>query len=144
MCAKSVNASVLTAQLLGLIAYHVCGATFTVSTTNESGDGSLRAAIVAANGTPEANIILFDIAVSQPRIISLSSALPPISGALSIINDRPADQTMTVQRSANAGTPNFRIFATARQSSLLISGLVITNGFTTEAGGALRLICRRP
>jgi parallel beta-helix repeat protein len=56
----------------------------TVSNINDSGTGSLRQAILGANGTPGKNLILFNIPGACPRTINLSTALPVISESVSI------------------------------------------------------------
>lgn len=131
--------------LLGCAALCADGATFTVTTTNDSGPGSLRDAIVAANATPEADVIVFDPAGPPPRVIALSSALPALTGILSILNDRPGDQPITVQRSAASGTPEFRIFEVRDLTpdgginpvTLVLSGLTISNGLEEYWGAGI-------
>jgi len=56
---------------------------FTVTTTNDSGPGSLRQAILDANATPGPDSIDFNIA-SGPQTILPSSALPIITGTVLI------------------------------------------------------------
>lgn len=60
----------------------VHAATFIVSTTSDSGAGSLRQALVDANATAGADTITF--AVNVRGVISLSTALPPITEALTL------------------------------------------------------------
>ena len=55
-----------------------------VTNTNDSGAGSLRAAILDANANPIDNIIGFNISGACPRTIALNTELPPIVGNLSI------------------------------------------------------------
>ena len=52
---------------------------FPVTTTADSGDGSLRQAILAADGAMGTNTITFDIAGPGPYIIEPQSALPSIT-----------------------------------------------------------------
>lgn len=59
-------------------------ANFDVTNINDSGAGSLRAAILNANTTPGADTITFSIAGSGPHTIQLASALPTITDALTI------------------------------------------------------------
>src|SRR6185436_8327810 len=56
---------------------------FTVTTTNDSGAGSLRQAILDANAASGPDSIYFNIG-SGPQIIRPSSALPIITGAVLI------------------------------------------------------------
>jgi len=55
-------------------------ATFTVTNTNDSGPGSLRQALIDANGAAGADDIAFTVV--PPATISLLSALPAITGPL--------------------------------------------------------------
>jgi hypothetical protein len=59
--------------------------TYTVINTNDSGGGSLRHAINLSNAdTARANVITFDIGGTGIQTISLLSALPPITQAVTI------------------------------------------------------------
>ena len=52
--------------------------TFTVTNTNDSGDGSLRQAMTLAAATPDPDTILFDIPGDGPHVIDITTALPAI------------------------------------------------------------------
>jgi hypothetical protein len=58
--------------------------TFVVINTNDSGAGSLRQAILNANGTPGVNTIAFSIASGPQTIIMPASALPAITNPVVI------------------------------------------------------------
>lgn len=57
-------------------------AIFTVTNTNDSGAGSLRAAITSANGTTAKDTIYFNIPGAGPHSIGVTTNLPPISQAV--------------------------------------------------------------
>src|SRR3954471_10438190 len=59
-------------------------ADFSVLTSSDSGPGSLREAIVAANATPGADRVIFNIPGSGVQTISVLSALPQITESLEI------------------------------------------------------------
>ncbi|HNP31448.1 MAG TPA: DUF4347 domain-containing protein, partial [Nitrospirales bacterium] len=59
-------------------------ATYTVTNTNDSGANSFRQAILDANANAGSDTITFNIAGAGPHTISLSSALPTITGAVLI------------------------------------------------------------
>ena len=59
-------------------------AVLTVTNTNDSGSGSLRSAITAANSAPGDAIIEFDIAGACPHRIQLDSSLPGIAKTIRI------------------------------------------------------------
>src|SRR5258708_21726672 len=58
--------------------------TFTVTNTSDSGTGSLRQAIMDANGAAGADTIAFSISGSGVHTISPSSALPDITDTVAI------------------------------------------------------------
>lgn len=144
-----MKSSLFLPVLLGLAVVRVGGATLTVANTHDSGSGSLREAIIAANQTAEADVIVFNLPAGA-REITLSVALPPLAGTISILNDGPGDQPITVQRSSVPATPLFGIFETAPYSNVVISGLTVKNGVPAESfpGGGIfnnasRLVLRR-
>jgi hypothetical protein len=59
-------------------------ATRIVTNTNDSGDGSLRQAILDANANPDYSFITFDIPGGCPQVISPASALPSITQGVRI------------------------------------------------------------
>jgi hypothetical protein len=63
----------------------VPGTTFVVTNTNDSGGGSLRQAILDANARFDSgDTIVFDIPGGANQIISLASALPPVTDSVTI------------------------------------------------------------
>src|SRR5262245_50027954 len=61
-------------------------ATFTVTNTNDAGAGSLRAAILAANASPGADVIAFHVGTGA-QTISPATALPACTGPVSILGN---------------------------------------------------------
>ena len=110
------------------------GATFTVTSTNNSGVGTLSQAITGANGVVGTSTIVFDLPGSGPHTIELTSQLPFINANIEIINDNPGDETVTLRRSSVAGTPDFSIFNINSGHTVLIAGLTITNGRARSPG----------
>ena len=72
------------AALLGTAAIATAVTTFTVTSTADSGDGSLRKAITDANANPGADVIAFDISAGGVQVIAPQTALPKITGAVTI------------------------------------------------------------
>ena len=114
-------------------------ATITVTNINDTGAGSLRAAITAAangdaitfsNTTAGGTTNFYD---GVQRIITLGSALPNLSQNISVTG--PGAGVVTVRRNPAGATPAFRIFTisngTATGPTVSISGLTITNGNLT-------------
>lgn len=111
----------------------VHAATFIVSTTSDSGGGSLRQALVDANATAGADTITF--AVNVRGVISLSTALPPITEALTLTG--PGASELAVERASSA--PEFRVFDNSNGVVLSVSGLTIRNGRVSgSTGGGIR------
>jgi hypothetical protein len=112
-----------------------------VTTTADSGPGSLRDAI------PRGSYITFDPNVfspaTAPHSIVLLTALPEINGDTTIVG--PGANNLTVQRSTTAGTPDFRIFTVETsqflngraplEQSVSFSGLTISNGAAILGAG---------
>jgi hypothetical protein len=105
-----------------------------VTSTFDSGPGSLRQALAAGNA------ITFDPTVfssaNGPHVITLLSALPDINSSMTITG--PGANVLTVQRSTASGTPNFRIFNVTNvppiPPTITISGLTISNGTGSGLG----------
>ncbi len=107
----------------------VHAATLVVTTTADSGAGSLRDTIAAAS---DGDTIQFDAALNG-QTITLTSAELLIDKNLTI--DGPGANQLTVQRSTATGTPAFRIFNASGPFDVTIAGLTIANGSAPDAGG---------
>ncbi len=104
-------------------------AMFTVTSTADSGTGSLRAAILSANGAPGANQVEFQLPPG-PNTIQLTSGVLQITGSLEI--DGPGASLLTVQGNSTAGI--FQVAGSA-PTTVSINGLTITGGKATDGGG---------
>jgi hypothetical protein len=96
--------------------------TLIVTTTADSGAGSLRDTIAAAN---DGDTIQFDAALNG-QTITLTSAELLIDKDLTI--DGPGAGQLTVKRSTAGGTPAFRIFEITPDHTVTINGITISNG----------------
>jgi len=97
----------------------------TVTTTADSGPGSLREAIATAAAGET-----IDFAVSG--VITLTNAELLIGKDLTILG--PGAGNLTIRRSTANGTPDFRIF-NLQAGIGTISGLTLNNGRAREGGG---------
>jgi hypothetical protein len=79
---RAARVSAGLAALLGITA--ASAATFTVTTTADSGAGSLRKALLDANGARGADVITFDLAGAGPHTIQPVSPLPPVTDPVTI------------------------------------------------------------
>jgi hypothetical protein len=104
-------------------------ATLTVTTTADSGVGSLRDTIAAASA---GDTIQFAAALNG-QTITLTSAKIVIDKNLVI--DGPGATQLTVRRSTAGGTPIFRIFDVTPNLTVTVEGLTISNGLTVSGGG---------
>jgi hypothetical protein len=107
--------------------------TLTVLSPGDSGPGSLRQAIADANTLAGDDRIVFDPGVSGA--ITLLSALPELSSNIDI--EGPGAGVLTVQRSAAAGTPAFRILSVPQGATVTVAGLTVANGLALDQGGAI-------
>jgi hypothetical protein len=109
--------------------------TITVSSTGDTGLGTLRAAIEQDNLDAAQDTITFAPAVAGT--ITLLSPLPDLS--TDVILSGPGASALTVSRSNAVGTPVFGIFNVAVGVEVVsISGLTITGGGISN-GGTLTL-----
>jgi hypothetical protein len=123
---------VVSASLLLFGANGAAAATITVTSTADSGAGSLRQAILDAASGDTINFSL-----PADSTITLTSAELAITKSLTITG--PGADTLTVQRSTAGGTPSFRILHFSGVSDITISGLTISHGSTgvSDGGGML-------
>ncbi len=115
--------SMILAQAL-LAAPAALAAQITVTSAADAGAGTLRQAILDANGSAGADIITFNLPAGST--IALSSPLPPIAG--DVLIGGPGAEQLTVSGSATA-----RVF-TVLGGTVTISGLTIRSG--KAQGGA--------
>ena len=102
-------------------------ATLTVTTTGDSGPGSLRQALADANN---GDTILFDPALNG-QAITLTTAELVIDTNVTI--DGPGPNLLTVRRDQQASL--FRIFHVMPGTIPVVSGLTITGGHVEDARG---------
>lgn len=109
-------------------------ATFTVTSTADSGAGSLRQAIVDAESTADDDTIVFDASFSTPQTITLSTALPTITKPLTIIG--PGQDLLTID-GGGAVRPFYLVGdGTVPPMQVNISDLTIDNGAANKGAGA--------
>lgn len=115
---------------LSLVPSAARAANFVVTNTNDSGAGSLRAAIDAANSNGQPDTITFDsVFFSIARTITLTDELMITadgSGQLLTITGSPVAGRITI-----SGNDATRIFLIRRDAPTVISGLTLTDGDAT-------------
>jgi fibronectin-binding autotransporter adhesin len=109
-------------------------ATFIVTTTADSGTGSLRAAVALANTTAGADTITFAAGLG-PVVLTTAELL--LNDVDTTTISGPIGGTQVVTRSDAGGTPNFRIFFVASGKSADFENLTISNGNVTGSGGGI-------
>jgi hypothetical protein len=132
----------LLAGAMLFISHSALAATFSVNNTLDSGPGSLRQAITNANSVFGDDTIVFNIASTTQRTISLLSALPNLDSNITILNDRFGDQNVTIERSTALTVEQFGIFYVAPGHTVTISGLTLTKGVrgaVTNMGSTLTI-----
>jgi len=111
---------------LGLFAFAATvapTAIFTVTNNHDSGAGSLRDAILAANANPGADTIIFNLSGA----ITLSSTLPAVTDELTIDG--------TGQSIAISGNNSVRVMSVDTGKSLTVINLTITKGACGQGCG---------
>lgn len=129
--ASFVSAVIIAICTVVMAGQSLAAATLLVTSTADSGPGSLRNTIDAAN---PGDTIEFSSSIYGQSIILTSGELlldknVTISG--------PGSSQMEVTRSAAVGTPAFRIFNIAPGLTVTIQGLTISTGLTSSDGGAM-------
>jgi CSLREA domain-containing protein len=106
-----------------------------VTNADDSGDGSLRQALLDANanGAGHDDILFDSTFFSTRRTINLAGALPLISSSLNMIG--PGANMLTVRRDTGG---DYRIIDISTAGLAIgISGVTISNGRTNNAGGGI-------
>ena len=125
----------------------LAAATFNVTSTADSGAGTLRQAITDANGAAGFDTIAFNIAGAGPHTIALASPLPTITFAVTVdgytqagalVNTLPVGQGLnTVLKVVVNGAAATGACFTVAASDVIVKGLVIQNcdiGVKFESG----------
>jgi len=120
-------------SIQALIAFSTCmaffgtvqAATFSVDNLNDSGAGTLRAAIVSANDNPGPDAIEFNAGLNGT--IVLSSDLPELTGDVEITG--PGAEIIAI-----SGQSLYRPFFVSSESTVTLTGLTIANGQTLLVG----------
>ncbi|MGF1471310.1 MAG: choice-of-anchor Q domain-containing protein [Rubrobacteraceae bacterium] len=123
-------AGVLGVALVVLAAGPARAADFAVTSTDDSGSGSLRAAINEANGNDESDTITFDLPSNSTIVLTSGSLIieNDVAG-LDVTIEGPGPDQLSVD-----GNDSFGVF-TIRSAEANISGLRITGGSTDTGGG---------
>jgi hypothetical protein len=129
-----VSRSLRFALCLAALPAAVSAATFTVTTTADSGPGSLRQAILDANAATDADQIVFAIPGSGVQTIALGSALPEIVAPVTIDGYTQAGSSAnTLDVGSNAVllvevTGSNIVLRASNLSGSTIRGLVLNGG----------------
>jgi hypothetical protein len=135
--------------LVALTSFLTCpasAATFTVSTVNDSGPGSLRQAVFDANAAGGTHTITFAIPGAGVHTIALASALPGVTGTLTIDgytqtgsapntlapDDGALDTALAIELSG--GTSNFDGLQIQPNANLTVRGLALNHFRIAIAG----------
>ena len=121
-----------------LAAMSAYSASYTVINTNDSGPGSLRAAVNASNSTPDDDVLVFSIQDCPGGVCSIILTTGELTvnesastGTLKIFNPEGPGRLIV---SANHTS---RIFRVEPGGSLTIDGLTLQDGNSDEGGAIL-------
>lgn len=133
-----VRRPVLGAALVLSLAAPCSGATFIVTSSADSGPGTLRQAIIQANATPEEDEIYFDASFYEgEHTITLTSGQLAIAGPVSITGPNVPDARVTI---AGGGSSRLMHLSGSWASGLALSDLTLANGTAASipgSGGAI-------
>jgi len=107
-------------------------ASLVVTTTADSGAGSLRQTIIDAC---DSGTISFDAGLSG-QTITLTTGELVINKNLTI--QGPGANLLTVQRDSASGTPLFSLFSISANVTATVSGFTLSNADSMQNGGAIR------
>ena len=123
----------LLSLLLLVTAHSSSAATITVTNTNDSGEGSLRQALIDANSSPDNDTIDFDIVPScSPCTITLTTGQLSIDNNGSLTINGPGADRLTI-----SGGGLSRVIFIRFGAHATINGLTISGGFAPGGGGIL-------
>ncbi len=118
----------------------VSAATFTVTNANDSGPGSLRQAILDANGAASDDVINFDATVfGSPQTITLSSGELLVEGNGALIINGTGAAALTISANNASRVLFITPVATPTLVDLTLNDLTITGG-NANGGGGIRLL----
>lgn len=113
-------------------------ATFTVTNTNDSGDGSLRKAIEDANASPGADLISFAIPGAGVHTIAPTSQFPNILDSVTIDGyTQPGSRPNTLEVGSDAAILVEIDGSNAQDGADGSNGLLVTSGATVLRGLAI-------
>lgn len=122
---------------LGVLLFPVLRADLLIVTsTNDSGPGTLREALLNASWFPGPNTITFAPALSGKTILLSGTAR---GSAITIADTEGVTLDATSLSDGltlNGGLQNFRLFFVPSGSRLTLNGITLTNGNPSGAGGA--------
>jgi hypothetical protein len=102
-------------------------AVFTVTNLNDSGPGSLRAAIASANAAPDADTVAFAPGLAG-QTVGLTSVGDADDGGSALAVVAPVTVAGNGQVITRLGPANFRLFNVAAGASLTLQNLTLSNG----------------
>ena len=109
--------------------------TLTVTNLNDSGAGSLRAALASANAQPDADFIVFTPDLAN-QTVGLTSVDPNNDvGPAALVVNTPVTIAGTGQSITRAATANFRLFYVTAAGNLTLDNLTLTNGLAQGGDG---------
>jgi Domain of unknown function (DUF4214) len=109
--------------------------TLTVTTSNDSGDGSLRAAVASANFQPGPDIIVFAPSLANQTFDLTSVDLDNDVGPAALVISSPITIEGTGQLITRVATASFRLFYVTPAGNLTLDNLTLTNGLAQGGNG---------
>ena len=132
---RTVRRMALATAIAVALAPAAQAAIFTVSNADDAGAGSLRAALEAANGGSDVDVVEFDgtfFSTATPRTIALES---PLSIVFGVTVNGPGADVLTLD-----GQENVRVFTLQPSEgsiAVTLSGVTLRDGFGGSGGGCI-------
>jgi hypothetical protein len=114
-------------------------ATFMVTTTADSGPGSLRQAILDSLASTGPRLIRFDSKkgpFATPQVIALRTSLPELRGEL-VIDGEIEDRLWEATGVTVSGEHHHRVLTIAPGAKVTLASFTIANGWAQQGGGVL-------
>ncbi|MBX7103172.1 MAG: right-handed parallel beta-helix repeat-containing protein [Gemmataceae bacterium] len=116
----------------------VAPAVFPVTTTADTGPGSLREAITAANVSADFDQILFDAtAFATPQVVRIYSTLPTITAQVEIVGTSAAN--VTIERDEFSGQMRVLTTNVADGGPVTLRNLTLKNGYFPGGSGVVAI-----
>lgn len=126
-------------EVANSVAVRIARNDFAVTTTGDTGEGSLRQAILNANAIEGADTVRFDTTIGPfetPQTIVLANTLPDLAGEV-VIDGYIPGRVWKASGVTVSGAGKGRLFTVVPGALVTISSLTVADGYARDGGGIL-------